>query len=244
MGKNSEIAWTDHTWNPWQGCRPVSPGCKNCYMFREKHRYGQDGSDIHRSTLATFRKPLFWKDPAKVFTCSWSDFFIEEADAWRPDAWEIIQRTPHLTYQILTKRPERIMDCLPADWPLPNVWLGVTGENEEWAFNRLRMLLMVPASVHFLSAEPLVGPIDLEEIVHVLNCHIGLEHHLDWVICGGESGPGARNMSEGWARGLMHDCDLLDIPFFMKQMSGVNPKKIPIPETLNVTEFPGEFQSA
>lgn len=116
MGKNSGIEWTDHTWNPWQGCLKVSPGCKQCYMYRDKKRYGQDPMVVVRSKPGTFRKPLQWKQPAKVFTCSWSDFFIEQADNWIDDAWNIIRQTPHLTYQILTKRPENIKDRLPEDW--------------------------------------------------------------------------------------------------------------------------------
>ena len=238
MGKDSEIAWTDHTWNPWQGCRKVSPGCKNCYMFREKKRWKQDPTNIHRSGNITFFAPLAWEEPAKVFTCSWSDFFIEEADAWREDAWQIIRTTPHLTYQILTKRPERIRKCLPEDWPLENVWLGVTGEDYSSTFLRLRELLSIHAPIKFLSAEPLIGPIDLEEILHALCCHGDLNRQLDWVICGGESGPGFREMATEWAELLRDDCHLLGIPFFMKQMSGTNPKKITIPGYLNVREFP------
>ena len=113
MAENSKIQWTDHTWNPWQGCRKVSPGCLNCYMYRDKKRYGQDPATVVRSKPPTFNKPLKWHDPAKVFVCSWSDFFIEDADEWRDDAWEIMRRTPHLTYQILTKRPRNIKDRLP-----------------------------------------------------------------------------------------------------------------------------------
>lgn len=234
MGENTEIAWTDHTWNPWQGCRRVRTGCKNCYMFRDKKRYGQDGADIHLSAQSTFNKPLHWKDPAKVFTCSWSDFFIEEADPWRPDAWDIIRRTPHLTYQILTKRPERIKDCLPGNWPLPNVWLGVTVESQR-EDNRIMPLLHIPAAVHFISVEPMVGPVNILPYWGRM---------LDWVICGGESGPNYRRMLPEWAAGLKADCDDWKIPFFMKQMAGLNPKNITIPDYLNVREFPVTGQEA
>tara|TARA_B100000614_G_C14542307_1_gene490791 strand:+ start:1291 stop:1905 length:615 start_codon:yes stop_codon:yes gene_type:complete len=204
-------------------------------MFRDKKRYGQDASDIHRSARATFNKPLTWKDPAKVFTCSWSDFFLEEADAWRPDAWEIIRQTPHLTYQILTKRPERIRECLPEDWPMPNVWLGITAENQEMADHRWAHIMDFPVT-KFLSVEPMLGPVRLNDDWLILS--------PDWVICGGESGPGFRPMETIWAETLKRDCEEWKIPFFMKQMAGVNPNKITIPEALNVTEFPGEFQSA
>src|SRR6266498_5551388 len=123
MGETTGIAWTQRTWNPWHGCHKVSAGCKNCYMFREKRQYGQDPDVVVRSKT-TFNAPLKWKDSALVFTCSWSDWFIEEADPWRDEAWDVIRRTPHLTYQILTKRIERASSCLPKDWPLKNVWLG------------------------------------------------------------------------------------------------------------------------
>src|SRR3989304_2817859 len=125
MGEVTKISWTTHTWNPWQGCRKVSPGCKNCYAeaLVEK-RMGPKFSEIRRSSPMTFNAPLKWEaDLLKrpdlpigksfVFACSISDFFIGEADAWRDEAWEIIRRTPHLTYQILTKRPDRISEHLP-----------------------------------------------------------------------------------------------------------------------------------
>ncbi|MGH2369611.1 MAG: DUF5131 family protein, partial [Chloroflexota bacterium] len=132
MGSTSSIEWTDATWNPWQGCTKVSPGCAHCYMYRDKARYGQDPTTVRRSTSATFYRPLAWRAPQRVFTCSWSDFFHEDADAWRSEAWDVIRRTPHLTYQVLTKRPDRLPDCLPADWPLPNVWLGTSVEYQRW----------------------------------------------------------------------------------------------------------------
>jgi protein gp37 len=157
-------------------------------MFRDQRRYGRDPNVVVRATKATFEAPLHWAETGFVFTCSWSDWFIEEADAWRDEAWEIIRRTPHLTYQILTKRPERIAMCLPrtcfrcgltADvhpgligplsvldphdfegWPWPNVWLGTSVEDQERAEERIPKLVTVPAVVHFLSCEPLLAPID------------------------------------------------------------------------------------
>jgi len=206
-------------------------------MFREKKRYGQNGSHIHRSAQATFNKPLSWKSAAKVFTCSWSDFFLPEADTWRPEAWDIIRRTPHLTYQILTKRPERIKDCLPGEWPLPNVWLGVTCENTQMLFNRLKHFLEIPAKIKFISAEPMLEPIEMDNIMYGLKL-FGIKGKIDWVICGGESGAKFRRMDPMWAEWLLDECRLLGIPFFMKQMAGYDPKKIPIPDRLNVREFP------
>lgn len=229
MGKNSNIDWTDHTWNPWQGCQKVSPGCTNCYMYRDKKRFGQDPSTVVKSKPATFNKPLHWKDPAKVFVCSWSDFFIEDADEWRDEAWRIMQKTPHLTYQLLTKRPENILDRLPECWPLPNVWLGVTVESQRQD-GRINTLLSIPAAGHFISVEPMVGPVALLP---------PWLRKLDWVICGGESGPEARNMDPYWAEDLKLECLAGGIPFFMKQMSGSGKaQREAIPEYLNVREFP------
>ena len=107
MGNKTGIEWCTSTWNPWRGCHKLRAGCKNCYMFREQNQYGHDPNIVVRSKT-TFNDPLKWKEPAKVFVNSWSDFFIEEADPWRDEAWDIMRRTPHLTYQILTKRPENI----------------------------------------------------------------------------------------------------------------------------------------
>ena len=97
MSKNSKIQWTDDTWNPWHGCTKVSPGCKFCYMYRDKVKYGQEGKFVERSKTK-FKDPLKWKESRLIFTCSWSDWFIKEADEWRPDAWDIIRKTPCLLY--------------------------------------------------------------------------------------------------------------------------------------------------
>lgn len=136
MGARTNIAWTERTWNPWRGCIKISPGCKNCYMFRDQKRFGFEPSQIVKCNPTTWSHPKRWNSIAEaagrkdlVFTCSWSDFFLEEADEWRDAAWDVIRKTPNLIYQILTKRPERIAECLPADWPLENVWLGVSIEH-------------------------------------------------------------------------------------------------------------------
>lgn len=162
MGRDTAISWTDGTWNPWIGCDKVSPGCAHCYMFREQERFNQDPTKVRRTAPATFNSPLRWKEPRRIFTCSWSDFFHANADAWRDEAWRIIRDTPQHVYQVLTKRPERIADHLPADWGqgYPNVWLGTSVENQRWT-TRIPILLAVPARVHWISAEPLLGPLDL-----------------------------------------------------------------------------------
>ena len=214
MGKNSKIEWTEHTWNPWQGCPKVSDGCKHCYMYRDKQRFGQNPAEVVPSKQATFTAPLRWKDPgARVFVCSWSDFWLADADPWRGEAWDIIRRTPDLNYQIPTKRPENIESRLPADWGdgWANVWLGVSVENERY-YPRLDILAEVPAALRFVSAEPLLGPLDLTPWLRSGN--------LDWVITGGESGPGARPADPAWFRAIREQCLAVGVPYFHKQNGG------------------------
>lgn len=160
--KQSAIQWTGPTWNPWYGCKKVSPGCKYCYAERDMSRYNKDFKAVTRSKTG-FNKPLSWKDPQLIFTCSWSDWFIEEADQWRKEAWEIIKSTPHHTYQILTKRPERITENLPEDWGpngYKNVWIGVSIESQS-QIDRLNHFSDFGANIRFASFEPLIGRIDL-----------------------------------------------------------------------------------
>lgn len=254
MGKVTEISWTDSSWNPFQGCIKVSPGCKNCYMYRDKKRYGQDPMKVVRSKPATFNAPLKWKEPRMIFTCSWSDFFIAEADEWRDDAWDIIRRTPQHTYQILTKRPERILGHLPPDWGdgWGNVWLGISAEDQENLNKRLvDLMYLIPAKVRFVSAEPLLGPLDFNAVPHPLehpeaNLNLklqtfnkpGLKAGIHWCIVGGESGPGYRQINPDWARSIRDQCKTAGVPFFFKQMSGIKSKMQPIPEDLQIREMP------
>jgi protein gp37 len=173
-------------------------------MFREKKMYGQEPNVVLRSKT-TFNDPLKWTSPLMVFTCSWSDWFIEEADIWRDEAWDIIRRTPHLTYQILTKRIERARGRVPAP-PLPNVWLGVSVEDRKNK-NRIDILRETPVALRFLSVEPLledIGELDLRGI--------------DWVIVGGESGPGARPFDVQWARNIIAQCKAAGVACFVKQL--------------------------
>lgn len=209
MAKSSSIEWTDATWNPWHGCVKVSPGCKYCYMYREKHRYGQIPDNIVRSKT-TFYDPLSWKKPRVIFTCSWSDWFLEESDEWRDEAWEIIRQTKHHIYQILSKRPERISENLPADWGegYENVWLGTSIENQGYVY-RKDLLIRIPAKIRFISAEPLLGPINLGKLDKV-----------NWVITGGESGPSSRPMDLNWVRSIRSQCVKANIPYFHKQNGG------------------------
>lgn len=228
MGEKTGIEWTDATWNPWHGCHKISPGCKNCYMFRDKRRYGQNPNAVTRSSSSTFRQPFRWKEPLRIFTCSWSDFFIEEADQWRDDAWDIIQQTPHHTYLILTKRPRRILDCLPADWNngWSHVWLGVSVENQQTADERRNVFAAVPSAHKFVSYEPALESVDWQ----------GWEF-LDWLIAGGESGAGARRADSEWFRQALMYCRQWGIDFFMKQMSQAT-----IPDFKKFEMFPPDLR--
>ncbi len=216
MGKHTAIGWTDASWNPWMGCDKVSPGCAHCYMYREMRQYGRDPEVVTRSKTK-FAEPLKWKEPRRVFTCSWGDWFHEAADVWRDEAWDIVRRTPHLTYQILTKRPERIAAHLPSDWGegYANVWLGTSIENQRWT-TRLAELVAVRARVRFVSAEPLLGPVDFGEWYTPDD----LRGELHWVIVGGESGPQHRPMALEWARSLRDQSAAMGAAFFLKQLGG------------------------
>lgn len=212
------------------GCAKVSPGCAHCYMFREQERYGQNPNIVRRSKTK-FADPLRWKEPKTIFTCSWSDWFHEDADQWRDEAWQIVKDTPRHTYQILTKRPERIADHLPTDWGegYPNVWLGVSVENQRYAY-RAGILAGIPAAVRFVSAEPLLGALSLTGLQPSVRPEYHGEreinplHWIHWVIVGGESGAKCRPMSDEWARSLRDQCVGNNVAFFLKQLGG-NPDK-------------------
>jgi protein gp37 len=220
MSAKTNISWTSRTQNFWMGCTKISTGCARCYMYADMKRYGRDPTKVTRTSVQTWNQILKWqKDAAAkgvnemVFTCSWSDFFIEDADAWRPEAWELIKKCPNLIFQILTKRPELIKKRLPPDWGdgYPNVALGVSVENKRylWRMNKLRK---IPAALRFISAEPLLGPLT------------GL--NLDgfgWIIVGAETGPKHRPMKAIWAIRILQACREKNIPFFYKQGSHALP---------------------
>ena len=211
MGLRTSISWCDSSWNPFIGCKKLSPGCQQCYMFRDQERYGNDPKLIRRAKSATFNAPLKWKDPAKVFTCSWSDFFIEEADDWRDEAWDVISRTPHLSYQILTKRPENILSRLPENWGSgwPNVWLGVSVETQEYT-RMIEFLTQIDAAVRFISYEPALGPVDF-------TWHMP---GISWIIAGGESGYHPRYSDLNWFRSVRNQCKEYKVAYFHKQNGG------------------------
>lgn len=250
MGQESKIQWTDATWNPWHGCVKVSPGCKFCYMYRDKERYGQDPTNVMRSK-GKFKEPLSWKEPRLIFTCSWSDFFIEHADKWRKEAWAIIKATPHHTYQILTKRPERIEDCLPEDWGngYPNVWLGVSIEDDSTK-HRLRTLdeLKTDSSVFkiFVSYEPALGYLDLDGDDMITSVCF---ERLDWLIIGGESGNETgkykyRPAEIEWFYQIIEQCRQRQVSVFVKQLGTHLAKKMGLKDRAggDMSEWPLDLQ--
>lgn len=240
----SAIEWTDETWNVVTGCDRVSPGCDNCYIertppFRMEGRrfdeHGRMGIRLHPDRL---EKPLRWRKPRRVFVNSLSDLFHKDVPFdFLASVFDVMARTPQHTYQILTKRAQRmplavddalgdignvdVMSNRPL--PLPNVWLGVSVENQRYADLRIPHLLATPAAVRFLSIEPLLGPVNIEPWLD--GCGPECDHDdphdvvpsIDWVIVGGESGPGARPMHPDWVRDLRDQCTAAGVPFFFKQ---------------------------
>ncbi|MFT3964092.1 DUF5131 family protein [Propionivibrio sp.] len=225
----SKIEWTDETWNPVTGCTKISAGCKHCYAEREWPRMtklvpsyaGRAFTDM-RCHPERLEQPLLWKRPRRIFVNSMSDLFHEDVPVdFIRAVFEVMARCPQHTFQILTKRAERMQFLLWSefDWiPLPNVWLGVSVENQEIADARIPLLLETPAAVRWISAEPLLGAIDVERY---LEFYIGGSLHdafgLDWVVVGGESGPSARPMHPDWVRSLRDQCADSEIPFLFKQ---------------------------
>lgn len=227
MGTTTGISWTDHTWNPWRGCTRVSAGCEHCYALAEQARFQLQPEILTRTK--TWGTVLRWNAEAKaagrralVFTCSWSDFFHEQADAWREEAWELIWRCDWLVFQILTKRIDRLgLDhrLLPATWGYgwDNVWMGATAENQAMAEARIPILRDVPAVVRFVSCEPLLEEIPLRETLapRTGNPVLG---RIDQVIFGGESGPRARPCRVNWIRRGLRDCRAVGAAVWVKQL--------------------------
>lgn len=293
MSDKSAIEWTEATWNPLAGCSLVSPGCKNCYAMGVANRLldkpgtHYEGTTqrvngkavwtgkVNKAPDAVLMQPLKWKRPRMVFVNSMSDLFHEDVpDAWIDEIFAVMLACPHHTFQILTKRPERMMEycntlgkhhstdrvsiaakalgartngkisgfykLVPGGWALPNVWLGVTVEDQRRAGERIRALLNTPAAVRFLSMEPLIDAVDLNNLFSpakkdpdrvplvaetclytvadrpaILPMHD--QNKIDWVILGGESGPDARPMHPDWARFTRDQCNAAKVPFFFKQ---------------------------
>ena len=239
MGIKTGISYVHGTWNCWQGCQKVSEGCRNCYMYREKLRYGQYPAEVVRSRDRTFFAPRWWKlhDGARIMVCSWSDFFHIDADKWRPEAWKIIKELPQYNFLIPTKRPEHIVASLPADWGsgYPNVWLGVSVENQETFKERVPILMDAPAKLRWLSVEPMLGPLSIWDA----GAYAGT--YIDWVVIGGESGPHCRPMENEWALNVVEECKIAMIPAYAKQLGGwpnTRHRLEELPAGLRVREYP------
>jgi protein gp37 len=227
MGVSTAISWTDHTFNPWWGCERVSPGCQHCYAeaFAKRTGHAVWGKTAERRMFGDkhWAQPLHWNAaaeaagvPAKVFCASMADVFEDrnDVDEARWDLFELVGRTPHLIWQLLTKRPQNVAAIAPVEWfdAWPsNVWLGTTVEDQQRADERIPVLREIPAAVRFLSCEPLLTDVNLP---------LGA---IDWVICGGESGPGHRPLNLDHARSLRDQCAAFVIPFFFKQVGGRTP---------------------
>lgn len=249
MSDKTLIEWTDATFNPWMGCTKVSPGCDNCYAARLGRRFGvQWGGAAQRREFGNkhWDEPYRWNRRAyregrtiRVFCASMADVFDADVpQAWRDRLFQLVRATPHLTWQILTKRIGNAARMLPADWGngYANVQLGATIVNQQEADRDVIKLLRTRARVRFVSVEPMLGPVRLWLLgVGDYDEHpVGAEVYalsgtraipdcdwagtkLDWVICGGESGPGARPMHPAWARSLRDQCARSGVSFFFKQ---------------------------
>jgi len=271
MADKSKIEWTDATWNPIRGCSRVSEGCRHCYAEAVAGRFRGPGLAYEGLTQITNGRPVWngtiqfveehlldplkWKRPRRIFVNSMSDLFHENVtDVMRDRIFAVMALAPQHTFQVLTKRPERMLaylnahnadiviwarmsdhniglGCARSSWPLPNVWLGVSVENQRAADERIPLLLQTPAALRFLSLEPLLGPVNLRSLalpahndfavhecsIDALSFLIDGRSGLGWAICGGESRPGARPMHPDWARALRDQCIAAGVPFFFKQ---------------------------
>lgn len=216
----STIEWTDATWNPLTGCNKVSPGCKHCYAERMAGRLQHMGvSNYQNGFELTLHEhaleiPRRWRSPRTVFVNSMSDLFhVDVPLEFIQRVFKVMAETPQHRYQILTKRAERLEELAPyLEWPA-NVWMGVSVETLNYA-DRINYLRQVPAAVRFLSLEPLLEPLPELDLTGI-----------HWAIVGGESGPGARPMEEGWVRDLRDQCQRAQVAFFFKQWGGVQKKR-------------------
>jgi protein gp37 len=251
MGETTEISWTDHSFNPWWGCVKVSPGCRFCYANSLSSRYGHDvwGKKKPRRMFGDkhWAEPLKWNAESehdattgeglgrrhRVFCASMADVFEDHPALPEPRErlWRLVADTPWLDWQLLTKRPENIAGMVPwgEDWPA-NVWLGTSVEDQRRGDQRIPLLLGVGAQVHFLSVEPLLGPVTLAQWLPIATRGAGYEKvahraaygdprpYIGWTIIGGESGAQARRMNIEWVRRLVEQCRVAEVPAFVKQM--------------------------
>ena len=203
-------------WNPWHGCRKKSEGCQNCYMFRRDESIGKDPGEIVRTSsfslpLQKFRDGGYKLPSGVCYTCMTSDFFIEEADGWREEAWEIIRKRRDLTFVVITKRPERFFVSLPSDWGdgYDNFALCATCENQKRADERLPVLLSLPVKRKEIIHEPMLEKIDISKYLK--------DGNISRVTCGGESGDFARVCDYGWILDTRRQCLENGVSFYFKQ---------------------------
>ena len=217
--KDTLISWCDHSWNPITGCSKVSPGCDHCYaeVIAERFR-GKAFPNGFDFTVRPQRlhEPLSWKKPARIFVSSMSDVFhVEMPDDYLRQMWDVMIEADWHIFLVLTKRTHRMVwkvKDLGLELP-PHIWLGTSVENQKFADNRLPALLSIPAAKRWVSAEPLIGPVDLNPYLH----------GLDWVITGGESGGGRRFMDYNWVRSVRNQCARHSVSFYHKQGNHNNP---------------------
>ena len=265
MGENSKIEWTDHTFNPWIGCTKISAGCANCYALDlmetryKRVKWGPQGTR-KRTSEANWRKPLAWNRQAerdgvrrKVFCASLADVFEdrEELAPWRADLFRLIEQTRQLDWLLLTKRPENVNQMIgratgrPASAWLADchhIWLGTSVEDQQRADERIPHLLRVPAKVHFLSCEPLLGPLDIAFYLESHDTGGDYTNTVSWVIAGGESGHVTRPAQPNWFRAIRDACQAAGTPYFHKQngewIGGYSDLPHDLAERVNVGDVP------
>jgi protein gp37 len=220
VAATTKIEWTESTWNPLTGCTKISPGCKHCYAERMARRLKAMGQPNYANGFKLtmhehlLERPLEWKRPHMIFVSSMSDLFHEGVPLeFVQKVFDVMRRASWHTFQVLTKRSKRLLDLSQViDWPT-NVWMGVSVENSNYTF-RIDHLRQTDAHIKFLSLEPLLGPLPDLDL-----------HDIDWVIVGGESGPGARPIREEWVIDIRDQCLTSNVPFFFKQWGGVRRKR-------------------
>lgn len=216
----TNISWTNKSWNAVTGCSEISPGCKNCYAKRLAKRLNKMGQKKYRNVFQVtcheyvLDEPLSWKKPCMIFANSMTDLFHEEVpEDFIEKVFETMNKADWHTFQFLTKRPDRLVELSSKLRWTSNIWAGVTVENADY-LSRIELLREVPARIKFVSFEPLLGSVGDANLTGV-----------DWVIVGGESGPGARPMAEEWVIEIQAMCAKASIPFFFKQWGGVRKKE-------------------
>lgn len=220
MATKSSIEWTESTWNPVTGCNKISPGCKYCYAERMSKRLKAMGSSNYENGFKlalhehVLELPLKWKKPQTIFVNSMSDLFHKNVPLeFIQKVFDVMNKTSWHTYQVLTKRSDRLKEISKElDWGR-NIWMGVSVESQEYTY-RINDLRNTGAFIKFLSIEPLIGPVRKLKL-----------KNINWVIVGGESGPKARPMKEEWVLDIKDQCKEAEVPFFFKQWGGVNKKK-------------------